>query len=168
MVVELKVYKNSSVIMNSLFKSLSYVLILVQITLIVYYWQELPQSIPTHFNGAGVADGWGEKSDILILPILSFIMVGLFYFIKKNALVITPHKWGARNIEELNISKKLMDEMLLFIVLVFTLIIYFSLQIALKISLQLPMGFLFFTLGGLFGILVIYFYRLYKLKKTTT
>ncbi len=33
------------------------------------YWSRLPESVPTHFNAAGVADGWGTKSLALGIPV---------------------------------------------------------------------------------------------------
>lgn len=41
-------------------------------------YTKLPEIIPIHYNGMGEPDGFGEKSDILILPIITTIMfIGL-------------------------------------------------------------------------------------------
>ncbi len=41
-------------------------------------YQRLPDSIPTHYNGAGVADGFGDKWMILTLPLIATVLfVGL-------------------------------------------------------------------------------------------
>lgn len=45
----------------------------------VWFWtinsyNNLPETIPTHFNGAGQADGFGGKGSILALPIIATIL----------------------------------------------------------------------------------------------
>ncbi len=40
----------------------------------VYTFLKLPNIIPIHFNGAGKADGYGNKLTILILPIIATII----------------------------------------------------------------------------------------------
>jgi len=37
----------------------------------------LPETIPTHFNAAGEADGFGKKSSIFMLPIIASILYAL-------------------------------------------------------------------------------------------
>ena len=36
---------------------------------------------PPHFNGAGQIDAWGEKSTVLILPILGGVVLGMLQFV---------------------------------------------------------------------------------------
>ena len=41
-------------------------------------YQRLPEIIPTHYNGAGIADGFGDKWMILTLPLVAtFLFIGL-------------------------------------------------------------------------------------------
>lgn len=59
---------------------------LVSVTLIIlmvgftgYHYSSLPETIPTHFNAAGQADGYGSKTSIWLLPAINAIMfTGLF------------------------------------------------------------------------------------------
>ncbi|MFZ3576879.1 DUF1648 domain-containing protein [Virgibacillus sp. DJP39] len=52
------------------------------IYLIILY-PTLPERIPTHFNLAGEADGWGGKKTIFILPLVaSFMFIGLYLISK--------------------------------------------------------------------------------------
>lgn len=37
-------------------------------------YQDLPEVIPTHFNGSGVADGFGNKLSIWMLPLIMLIL----------------------------------------------------------------------------------------------
>ncbi len=44
------------------------------------YWSRLPESVPTHFNAAGVADGWGTKSLALGIPVAIACLLPLVVF----------------------------------------------------------------------------------------
>tara|TARA_R110000737_G_scaffold127980_1_gene160584 strand:+ start:88 stop:594 length:507 start_codon:yes stop_codon:yes gene_type:complete len=63
------------------------------LTLLIGIWilailsfSDLPESIPTHFNGAGEADGFGERTNIFVLPI-----IGTITFIGLTLLNKNPH-----------------------------------------------------------------------------
>ena len=63
------------------------------LTLLIGIWilailsfSDLPESIPTHFNGAGEADGFGERTNIFVLPI-----IGTILFIGLTLLNKNPH-----------------------------------------------------------------------------
>lgn len=44
------------------------IMTLVPFVYLALHWGSLPDRIPTHFNAAGVVDGWGGRGDLLILP----------------------------------------------------------------------------------------------------
>ena len=48
---------------------------------LAFCWRRIPERIPTHFNGAGQIDAWGEKSTVLILPILGGVVFGMLRFV---------------------------------------------------------------------------------------
>jgi uncharacterized membrane protein len=48
--------------------------VLAGIIIIAKYWPSLPEIIPVHFGVDGKANSWGNKSIILMLPLLAFIM----------------------------------------------------------------------------------------------
>ena len=54
---------------------ISVVLILLYIAFLVIGWKSFPDEVITHFNAAGVADGFGPKSSLIIDPAA---MTGLF------------------------------------------------------------------------------------------
>lgn len=59
---------------------------------LAFIWKDLPQTIPTHFGIDGTADKFGDKSEIVIAPIIMTV-VGLFiYFILQNIHKIDPKK----------------------------------------------------------------------------
>lgn len=60
---------------------------IASISLILVYWQLLPAIIPVHFDIAGQVNGYGPKTDILILAGL-----GLFLYLALTALVFFRHR----------------------------------------------------------------------------
>ena len=44
----------------------------------------LPEIIPIHFNGAGKADGFGNKTHIFVLPIISSLLFIGFTILNKQ------------------------------------------------------------------------------------
>lgn len=55
-------------------------------------WNDLPQTIPTHFGITGEPDKFGARNEILIVPAI-FTAVGLLiYFILRNIHKIDPRK----------------------------------------------------------------------------
>ena len=48
--------------------------ILVSILVIVEFWQLLPDRIPIHFDYRGLADAWGDKVTIWIVPAVAAII----------------------------------------------------------------------------------------------
>ena len=51
--------------------------ILVSILLIVQFWEVLPDRIPIHFGFSGLADAWGDKVTIWILPAVATVIFGV-------------------------------------------------------------------------------------------
>ena len=52
--------------------------------LAILSFPDLPESIPTHFNAAGEADGFGEKTNIFVLPIVGTILfIGMTLIIQR-------------------------------------------------------------------------------------
>jgi uncharacterized membrane protein len=46
-------------------------------------YPNLPETIPTHYNGAGQADGFGGKATILTLPLIATVLFGGLTFLNK-------------------------------------------------------------------------------------
>lgn len=63
--------------MKNVVNALGYIALILLVALPAYYFQQLPDRIPVHFNARGIPDGWGAKSFVWLLPIIG---VG-FYFL---------------------------------------------------------------------------------------
>jgi uncharacterized membrane protein len=111
-----------------------------------YIYPTLPQTIPTHFNMKGEADGFGERSTIFLGPgILSG--VGLFtFFLLSNIKNIDPKKFKA---EDEGMFKKLALFLVAFMSLLGLLITFASTAPKLNITnLLLPLLGISFAIMG--------------------
>lgn len=52
-------------------------------------WGSLPNKIPVHYNGAGAADDWDDKSNVLAVPITSSVL-----YILITILSFFPSIWN--------------------------------------------------------------------------
>jgi uncharacterized membrane protein len=53
------------------------------IIMLVIYYPDLPKSVPTHYNAAGVPDGFGSKTSIIILPVIGVFVYALLTFAQR-------------------------------------------------------------------------------------
>jgi len=92
------------------------IIILAVFALSFYLYPNLPDKIPTHWNGAGEIDGWGAPWTIFLLPITAVLTYALFLIMPSIAVF-------RKNIK----SFKHFNSMKLVIVLFFALIYAFTL-----------------------------------------
>lgn len=71
--------------MKSLFSKSEWVLWVITLapsTMVFFMWEQIPQTIPTHYNLAGKADVWGDKGILLwVVPLMTFFMYFLLLFV---------------------------------------------------------------------------------------
>ena len=70
------------------YESVDYVMELICIALLIIMWayafieySTLPDIIPTHFNSAGIADNYGSKSTIFIMPVIGSLVYLLLFIV---------------------------------------------------------------------------------------
>lgn len=56
------------------FEALALLGLVGSLLLITYYWNELPERIPRHYNIIGEVDAWGDKSTLLVLVGISAVL----------------------------------------------------------------------------------------------
>ncbi len=106
-------------------------------------YKSLPEIIPTHFNAAGVADGFGKKWNIITLPgIASVLFIGL------TVLNQFPHVFNyLTEITEVNAEKeytkatKLIRNLKIMLVFIFFLIVYKTIKNSLNQSNEIEIWF---------------------------
>jgi len=94
------------------------------------HYAELPETIPIHYNAAGKADGFGDKSTLMVLPIIS-----TFLFIGLTVLNKSPHVFNylteiteENAVHQYTNATRMIRLLKLIIVLIFTLIVYKTIQ----------------------------------------
>ena len=66
--------------MDKLIEILGWLAFIALIILPIYFYNQLPESIPIHFDGSGKPDSYGGKKMFLLIPIIGII---LFILLKK-------------------------------------------------------------------------------------
>ncbi len=106
---------------------------LVALWIFVYYlYTKMPQTVPTHFNGAGKADGFGDKESTFIAPaIVTILFIGLTFLQRKPHWYNYLSEITSENAEkQYTIGVKMMRVLKLAIVIVFGLIEFSSYKAA--------------------------------------
>ncbi len=112
----------------------------------VIRYGSLPDRIPTHFNGAGIADGFGHKSMLVMLIFLAWMLFGVL-----TVCAFFPDTWSVpkRNPRTLAAAADMIAVMKLVTVLMFCWMILCSVQ-----GWNLGSWFLPLTMAGMFAPLV--------------
>jgi uncharacterized membrane protein len=125
-------------------------------------WSNIPDKIAGHYNAAGVADRLGNKGELIITPIIAWIL-----YIGLTIIECFPQIWNTGvQINEKNkdkvyrILKNLLITEKLLIVSVFTFI-----TINQSLSKELPVWFLPVFLLLIFGSLILFIIKLIKANK---
>ena len=138
------------------FLGLSFMIILIAIP--VFYYNQLPERIPTHFNASGIPDGFGGRSSLFILP-----ATGLFIYLLMTILAAFPHiynfpvKITTENAEvQYRLATRLLRVLKTVILILFSFISWMTVRAAAGSALGLGKMFLpvFFILT--FGVVIIY------------
>ena len=138
------------------FLGLSFLIILIAIPL--FYYNQLPERIPTHFNAAGEPDGFGGKSSLFLLPATGFFMYVLF-----TVLEAFPHIYNfpvsitSENAEvQYRLATRLMRILKTVILIVFSFISWMSIRTAAGNAAGLGKMFLPVFMILTFGVVIIY------------
>ena len=71
------------------YNGLSWIGLIAMIALPLYYYNQLPEKVPIHFNPKGDVDGWGASSTIWIIS-----GVGVLLFLFLNFIEKIPHQFN--------------------------------------------------------------------------
>ena len=128
----------------------------------------LPEIIPIHFNGAGKADGFGNKTHIFILPIISTLLfIGLTTLNKHPHMFNYPSQITKENaVHQYTNATRMMRVLKLVIVVLFGLIVFRKIQIVNGHADGLGTWFLPLTMGMIFIPMLNFLIK--SLKKKTT
>ncbi len=78
--------------MKTILRITIFALILLSFLFPAFYYSQLPEEIPIHFNAAGDADGFGKKNTIWLLPILNIVNLLIVFAITNGAKYMPEQK----------------------------------------------------------------------------
>ncbi len=120
--------------------------------LVLVHYAQLPETIPTHFNGLGVADNYSEKSTIFFLPVILTVLYTLLTVLAQHPktfnypVAITPEN---KELQYRN-ARYLLASIQLSLAVIFTLITYYSMRAAILQLKEIPVWLLPLSLGLIF------------------
>ncbi len=129
-------------------------------------YASLPETIPIHFNAAGVADGFGKKATILTLPIVATILFLSMSVLNKYPQIFNyPTTITEENARaQYTSATRLIRMIKLIIIVIFTVISYKTIQTATKKADGLGVWFMPITLALIFVPTIYYIYKSFKAK----
>lgn len=155
-------------------KSVDKLIELASITIILFMWVQtflefpnLPDTIASHFNAKGEADGFSNKGYLWIIPALALAMyIGLFFLNRYPHLhnyMVNITEDNA--FEQYTFSTRVLRVVNFFIVLMFGYINYQIIEGALNGRSKLGMGFMIAVIGGSIALPVFVLIYQNRLKK---
>ena len=145
-------------------EAIAIVSVLCGIYLVFQASPTLPQTIPTHFDAAGNADGFGPKGTIWLFPAIGIVMIPLMLFLRLFPwLTNLPIKITEENAEyQYTLVVRLMSLMACVVSLLFLALIYDTITIAGGGTSLLGGWFMPLFAGGIIGSLLWYFILVFK------
>ncbi|NMA02279.1 MAG: DUF1648 domain-containing protein [Clostridia bacterium] len=142
-------------------EALAFIGILLNIIFIAMFWTELPSKIPTHFGPSGAPDGWGGKGMLLFLTGMNIMMYLLLTIVNKFPHTFNyPVKITPENaLKQYYLARHLLGFLKTETVLLFTYILWGTIQVALGKAEGLGILFLPIILFIIFGTIGVYFYK---------
>lgn len=155
----IKIERNALDIIETIVSLASIVGVAVYLILV---WKTIPDRIPMHYNAAGEINRWGDKSGLIVLPIISVMLYGMITLIERF-----PQIWntGVRVTEENRTQVYRLLKNLIAWVKMLVLLVFGSLTVLSSLSLNLPVWFLLVFLALLFGVVAYYIVRLTRLRR---
>ena len=164
--MEISNVKDQNTLFDKGISAISFFLLAAFWIYILMNYQKLPDIIPTHFNGSGTADGFGEKWTIFISPILATLFfIGLTILGRFPKLFNYPTTITKDNATIMHtIAKRMIRVLNLVIIIIFFVIEYKTIQIALGVTEDLGRGFIMMIFALIF---VPIFYFLIQFSKNS-
>lgn len=129
---------------DKLVEIVGWVLISIIWLIVLISYSKLPTIIPTHYDGYGIADGFGSKKNILILPIVAtavFVLLSIINRFPQNFNY--PTNITQENaLQQYTSATKLIRYLKLIISLIFGYITFMTAENALHSNIKLGIWFL--------------------------
>lgn len=147
-------------------EAIGWILLLLLWGFVLTIYSSLPEIIPTHFNTSGIADGFGSKDTIFLLPVVGtfvFILLTVINYFPQSfnyIVAITPEnaERQQRNATGLLRSLKCM------LLIIFITLVYYTSQATAGSSVSSLAWMLPVLVGSVFLCIGYYLYKSFKMK----
>lgn len=149
---------------------LAFFTLATSLVIVTYFFNQLPERIPIHFNGKGEVDGWGNKYTLWTLPAIGLFMY-VFLGLMARLLRAKHSNWSSMQpkageevaVRQLNLA--MLGGLRAMIMLFFTYTSWETIQIALGRWQQGNSWSLTIFLVALFGFILYYTYQISRRSK---
>lgn len=151
---------------DKMIESIGLVALAVLVLLPIFNFNVLPDTLPTHFNAAGTADGFGDKNSIWVLPILGLVLyLGMGLLNRYPQIFNYPVKITPENAEgQYRLATRMMRIIKIIIVIAFAYIVHASIRNALDLNNGLGGYFLPIFLLSIFGTITYFIIKIIRNK----
>ena len=161
--MENKEFKLKHTKLQILLECVSVLILIAMFASLYFNWSNIPEQIPGHYNALGEIDRWGNKSELLLLPIISIML-----YLLLTVVCFFPSIWNVpTQITDKNrkfVYSNLLTMMILLkasILITFFYLNYNSMQ-----AKALPIYFLPIFIIVIFGIIIFFVMRTIRIAKT--
>lgn len=132
----------------------------------LFHYRNLPEIIPSHFNAAGKADGFGPKASIFILPVIgSVIFIGITILNHFPQVFNYPVKLTPENVaNQYRMATRMLRFLKLSIMVIFSIVVWLSSYAAIHQTNSIGIWFLPAMLIIIFVPLGFYIYKSFRNK----
>ncbi|ASB91272.1 DUF1648 domain-containing protein [Bacillus sonorensis] len=125
-----KIKKTTS---EKVWNTLGYLFYFGSIIFLVSMWSKLPEKVPVHSNVLGETDRWGSKWELIILPGIGILIILFMSLLEKHPEIYNyPKRFNEANAERFYLhSRKLVNQLKNLCLIIFALILFESVSIAL-------------------------------------
>lgn len=145
--------------LDKLMNRLSLLVLVDSVVFLAGYWKQIPAEVPMHYNAAGEIDRWGARAELLILPIISWLLYGLMTVVEQ-----VPSAWNtgvkvtAENREQVYaLLGHMLSTLKLMVMVMFAWITLWC-----ALARPLPVWFLPVVLAAVFGDMAYWLVRIFR------
>jgi len=149
-------------------EALAWFFLIALIILPLFYYNQLPEQIPGHFNAKGEVDDYTSKGFIWVLPIIGTALFALLHILSKdkNLKVNGPSHVSPEELDHQRlVGRKLLNALKIVIPVSFLYINYKTILTGLGKANGLGPYFLYIFLIAIFGVIGYHMLDMYKFKK---
>ncbi len=157
--MEIKIKRNALDIIEMIVSLLCLVGVVVYL---IDMWSRIPDQIPAHFNAAGEANRWGSKSELIVLPIISWVIYGFITLVERY-----PQIWntGVTVTEENRARVYRILKNMIAVIKMLMLAVFASITVLSSLVLRLPIWYLGVFLLAVFGSIALFLVQLNKTRR---